>query len=201
MLKTFRSEPHASTRRFPVRIFAIGGCSALAAVALLLLAPQAAGLRDLADHTYPTTAASSHPATPSPRPSATTGPLASAAPGAPAQPVGRGDDDSSGRGSGDSAQAPSDGSAPVDEAPIVIPPPIHIDPPYEPPYSDAEAQAAVVNAYAAVPVFGDACFTANSGTWGRTSPPPPPSWGGILAYEAGALEDGTGGWVQYFSCD
>ena len=67
-------------------------------------------------------------------------------------------------------------------------------------YTNDDARAAVVNKTGAVPKYGR-CVKANYGTWGKTSSPPPPVNSGVLGYEAGALADGSGGWVTYYSCE
>jgi len=70
------------------------------------------------------------------------------------------------------------------------------------PYTNADAWSAVVSYSGARALSGD-CLVINSGTWGRTSSPPPPARqligaGGWLA--ATAASTGQGGTVTYYAC-
>jgi hypothetical protein len=76
-------------------------------------------------------------------------------------------------------------------------------PPAPPPYTDADARAAVVAAYTDAQPKGSDCDAINSGTWGRNSVPPPPARAGIA--EGGwlgfsAWSTGSGGAVNFFAC-
>ena len=201
--KVDRNVPKSPVRR--VAGPAIVGCSALAVATVVLLLPLlGSGDHPIAvsDHTAAAVAPSAPlvQQTPQPSSSPTASPPAPSAP-SDAVPPSASDDGGDRSGSGDPSQGTSAHAPPGEDPPVIITlPPVHIDPPYEPPYTDADAQAAVVNAYGAVPVYGN-CYPANSGTWGRTSSPPAPDWGGRLGYEAGASDSGDGGWVQYYSCD
>lgn len=130
-------------------------------------------------------------------PTATPTPTPTAAPTAQAGGTGSG---STGGGSGGTGS----GSGGSGGGGVVAPPPS--PPPPSPPaphYTDAEVRSAVVAAYGAVPVY-DNCVASNYGTFGGSGglgTPPPPVYVGILGYDAGALADGSGGWVNYYSCE
>jgi hypothetical protein len=137
-------------------------------------------------------------ATPTSRPAAHPTPsLTSTAAPTPPDNSNPSDSNASGGGVGSGGGlAPPVVPPPVVPAPVLPPAP----PPAPPPYTGAEARAAVLRWYPAVPAY-DGCGEANSGTWGRTSDPPPPIYVGILGFEAGALADGLGGWVTYYNCE
>ncbi len=140
------------------------------------------------------------------RPSTSSTPLSTSTPTpTPSQTAAPGDSasgtDSAG-GSGGSAGGSSGGSSGGSGGGDVTPPPPPPPPP-APSYTDAEVRAAVVSAYGAVPVYG-MCGATNYGTFGGSGglgTPPPPVYVGILGYDAGALADGSGGWVKYYSCE
>lgn len=89
-------------------------------------------------------------------------------------------------------------------APPITAPPTGGGPvtPGAPTYTDADARAAVVNAYGAQAKGAD-CDVLNSGTWSAGSTPPAPALrliaaGGWLGFTAYSI--GNGGSVQYYGC-
>lgn len=102
------------------------------------------------------------------------------------------------------APAPQPTSAPPAEQapPPPVTPPSPPEPPAQPPYTDADAIDAVASVYGGTWVY-DGCQEANSESWVREATPPPPAFPGVgvLGFAAGALADGSGGWVTYYVCE
>lgn len=84
------------------------------------------------------------------------------------------------------------------------PQPPRVDPkPPAPSYTSAQAVAAVQNTYGGTQgTGGHDCDKTNYGTFaaGNTPPPPVKYDGAKFHFTAGALGDGSGGWVDYWAC-